>query len=299
MGRHFAEGDDGGGEMVERDEAALELLVPHEQLAKAVKPAVADLDYPPSSLLLRVAPLVVSLLTAIDNMRDVTMIFDGAKMRCTAVTRVGAQMLISSLRRAFAIDDDGTKHVPKRPTVMDVGPGHDERQRDTTTVHQQMSLAAFFSPDPSDLARPLPVPMAPSSSRRRRSANAKRCPPSGRTQPDRLSTTTQRSPQPPTLGSACGWRLRYQNVPWAVPSIGSQCEARKQWPRTPTVQASVVDPLLACAHRPGQPRSATESAVRPAPRSHQSLPMIQRACPRFRSIAALAAAQIGILPIYG
>jgi hypothetical protein len=34
--------------------------------------------------------------------------------------------------------------------IMPVGPGHDERQRDATTVHQQMALAPIFFPDPLD-----------------------------------------------------------------------------------------------------------------------------------------------------
>ena len=67
--RYLAEGDDGCGEMVERNEAAFEFLVPHEQLAKAIEPAVADLNHPSPGLLVRVAPLSVGLLAAIDDMR--------------------------------------------------------------------------------------------------------------------------------------------------------------------------------------------------------------------------------------
>ena len=43
--------------MIQRDEAAFEFLVSHQQLAEAIEPAVADLNHPAPSLLGRVAPL--------------------------------------------------------------------------------------------------------------------------------------------------------------------------------------------------------------------------------------------------
>ena len=66
--------------MVERDKAALELLVSHEQLTEAVELAVADLDHPTPRLLLRVAPLVVSLFAPVHDMRDVAVVLDSAKV---------------------------------------------------------------------------------------------------------------------------------------------------------------------------------------------------------------------------
>ena len=74
--RHLAERNDRGSEVVERDEAALELLVAHEQLAEAVEPTVAHLDHPAPCLLLRVAPLGVGFSAATDDMRDVAVGFD-------------------------------------------------------------------------------------------------------------------------------------------------------------------------------------------------------------------------------
>ena len=49
---HLAERDDPCGEVVEREEAALKFLVSHQQLSKAVEPAMTDLNNPASSLLL-------------------------------------------------------------------------------------------------------------------------------------------------------------------------------------------------------------------------------------------------------
>ncbi len=57
--------------MVEGDEAALEFLVAHEQLAKAVEPAMADLDDPAPGLLVRIALLDVSFGASTNNVRDV------------------------------------------------------------------------------------------------------------------------------------------------------------------------------------------------------------------------------------
>ena len=49
LGRHFPEHDDGGGEMTERDEAALEFFVAHKQPAKAVEPIPLHTSLPPRS----------------------------------------------------------------------------------------------------------------------------------------------------------------------------------------------------------------------------------------------------------
>lgn len=44
-----------------------------------------------------------------------------------------------------ALDDNGVKHVVKPPAVIGIGRGHDGRQRDATTVDQQLALAALLS----------------------------------------------------------------------------------------------------------------------------------------------------------
>ena len=72
------------------------------------------------------------------------MILDGAEVFGAAVARVGAQMVVSPMRRVLALDDDGGEYLVNLFAVMEVGPGHDERQRDATAVHQQVALAAFF-----------------------------------------------------------------------------------------------------------------------------------------------------------
>ncbi len=72
--------------------------------------------------------------------------------------------------------------------IMSIGSGHDERERDATTVHRQVALAPISFPDQSVSARRLREPAVPSSSPRRYSAIAMRCLQSRRTLPVQPST---------------------------------------------------------------------------------------------------------------
>ena len=147
--------------MVKREETALKFLVPHEQLAKSVEPAVAHLNHPSSRLPLRIAPFDVRLLASVNHVRNVAMVQDDLHGRFAAIACVGTQVFVASLWRCLALDHDGLKYRIDLGDVMLIGPGHDDRQRDATPVHQQMSLASLFSPDRSDFGRPLLVPGVP------------------------------------------------------------------------------------------------------------------------------------------
>ena len=57
-------------------------------------------------------------------------------------------------------DDHGIEHGGELADVMSIRPGNDQRQRDATTVHQDMPLASLFFPDPWGSGRRLPVPEA-------------------------------------------------------------------------------------------------------------------------------------------
>ena len=78
-----------------------------------------------------------------------------------SVPSVGAQVLAAPGDWGLALDHDGLQHLIELRDVMLIGPGHDERQRDATAVHQQVSLAAFFFPDRSGCAPPPLAPKAP------------------------------------------------------------------------------------------------------------------------------------------
>ena len=121
---------------------------------------MADLDHPAPRLLGRVAPLGIGLLATINDVRDVAVRLDNLQRRPTSVTGIGAQVLAAPGAWGLALDHDGPQHLIELGDVMFIGPGHDERQRNATAVHQQVSLAPLFSPDPSGCA---PRPLAPAA----------------------------------------------------------------------------------------------------------------------------------------
>ena len=203
---------------------------------------------------------------------------DDAQVLGAAIAGVGAQMLASANGRALALDDDGAEHSVQSLAVIDVGRGHDDRQRDATAVHQQMAVAPIFSPDPSGWARRLPAQAGPSSLRRPRFAIARRCPPCRRTRPVRLSKALRKSQPSPTRGSACGLRWRCQSAP------------RQCLPLTPRAQ-HVHDAFEDQARRLGRPPGAGLAKVlfarRPHTLRHQRLhplPELIRHLPRLHSL---------------
>ena len=147
--------------MVKCDEAALQLFIPDKQLAEAVEPTVANLDDPASRLLLWVSPLGIGLCAATHDVRNVAMRFDDLQCTPAAVAVVGAKVLAASNAWRLALDHDCAKHLIELSDVMSIRPGHDERQRDATAVHQQVSLAPLFFPDPSGWVRRPLAPVAP------------------------------------------------------------------------------------------------------------------------------------------
>ena len=298
--RYLAKRDDRRREMVECEEAAFELLVTDKQFAKAVEPAMAYLNNPAPGLLLWVASLDFRLFSATDHVRDVTVALDGAQMLRATVTRVGTQMFVSPFGWVLAFDDDGAEHRIKPLAVVDVGPAHDERQRDATAVHQQMALASLFSPGPSGSVRRLLVPRAPSSLHHRRFAIATRCLACRHIPPTRLSRPLQRNPPSPIRESVCGWHWRCQSVLQAVPSTGNLCAAQTRWPQTPGVPALLADRRQACERTPcPAPACVAGPAAPRAAKTHPLQPRNQLVCSTHHSDAALVAARIDILSIYG
>src|SRR5580698_1440405 len=250
---------------------------------------MTDFNHPAPGLFIRIAPLEVGLLPAINDMSNVVVLIDDAKTLGASVARIGAQVLAASMRRTRALDHDGSEHLIESLPVIDVGPGDDERQRDATTVDQNMAFASIFFPDPSGSGRQLLVPGEPSSSPRRRFASARRCPPSRRIRTIPPPRVPRRSPLPPIRESVCGWRWHYRNALWATPSIGSPCAVHTQWLQTLGEPASAVVPRPACVGTFSLVRAhVAESAAPPAARTHRSPPTIRLfSWPSLRSNAAL------------
>ena len=88
---------------------------------------------------------------------------DDIQGRRSAVTRIRTQVLAPSLGRVDSFDHHGIEYSAELRDVMAIGSCHDERQRDATTVDQQMALAPIFFPDPLDWLQRLCVPWALSS----------------------------------------------------------------------------------------------------------------------------------------
>lgn len=147
--RDLTKGDDGGGKVVQGNKAAFELFVSHEKFAEPIEPAVANLHDPAPRFLVRMPFLVLGLFAPINHMRDVAVRVDNPQGLRAAISGVGAQVLATPYGRTFALDDYSIEHLLNTLAVIDVRAGYDDRQRDATPVHQQVSLAAFFSPDPS------------------------------------------------------------------------------------------------------------------------------------------------------
>lgn len=78
---HFSERDDAGCEMVEREEAAIEFLIAHQQLAKTVEPTMADLNNPTPGFLSGIPLLCLLLLRATGHMRNVAMALSASTAR--------------------------------------------------------------------------------------------------------------------------------------------------------------------------------------------------------------------------
>jgi hypothetical protein len=70
----------------------------------------------------------LDLLPALFDVRDVFSFFDSPLCRVAGVTLVGAQVLPS----VGTLDDDLVEHQFQLADVMSMGPGYDDRQRDST-----------------------------------------------------------------------------------------------------------------------------------------------------------------------
>src|SRR5450631_715426 len=270
----LSERNDRRCKMVGSEEAAFEFLIAHEELAKAIEPTMGDLHNPPSGSLRRVPPLLLGFLPAPFDMGNVAVLFNGRPRRLASIASIGTQVLAASLRRRGTLHHDGVEDGSKLADIMSVCPGHDDRQRDATTVHQQMTLASIFSPDPSGLARRFLEPVAPSSLPRRHFAIATRCLPGRHTRPARPSTALRTPRLSATRDSVCELRSRYRSARSAAPSTDSPCATQTRCPRTPAAHPWVCARHRVCARSSWpSPVGAPESRVRPAPKRHRTPPM--------------------------
>jgi len=83
-GRYLAKGDDGCCKVVERKKAAVELLVAHQEFAKAVEPAVANLHDSATGLFVGMAFFALDFSSPTHHMGNIAMLFDGIQMLGTS-----------------------------------------------------------------------------------------------------------------------------------------------------------------------------------------------------------------------
>ena len=214
-------------QVVERQKAAIELFVPHQQFAKPVEPTVRHFNNPASGLLVGGALEFIGFLPSAFDMRNVAMLLDDFQRGRSGIARVSAQMFVSPDRWAGSFDHDGLKHRLQLGDIMSVGSGHDERQRDATPVHQQMALAPIFFPDPSGSAlRPL-MPRGLSPLHHRCFATTMRCLPFRRIPPIPFAKDGKIPPFVSTPKCIYGWNWHAQIPSSANPSIGSPSAVQK------------------------------------------------------------------------
>jgi len=126
-----------------------QLLISDQKLTKPVKPGVRRL-HNPTPVFQRTPPF--ALLSC--NPRGISTGADLLANHFAVISLIRIQVSLFFGRG----DDDSIKHCGELADIMSIGPGNDQRQRDATPVHQQVSLASFFSPCPSGSDR---LPLAP------------------------------------------------------------------------------------------------------------------------------------------
>jgi len=122
---------------------------------------MAHLDNPAARLLVGMPPFCLRLLASIHDMGDVAVPLDDSPQLRAAVSGIGTQMLAAALGGHGTRDRDRLEHLLQALAISHVGRGHDDRQRDATPVHQQVTLAPIFSPGPSGWVQRILVPSVP------------------------------------------------------------------------------------------------------------------------------------------
>jgi hypothetical protein len=113
--------------------------------------------------------------------------------------------------------------------IMAMSSGDDEGQRDAMAFHQQMALASFFFPGPSDSDQPPPVPKALWSWRYQYFAMTRIYLPFHCIPPTRLAIWPETLQPVPRGESKHESNWNYQIALWEEPSIDSRCGEHKQY----------------------------------------------------------------------
>jgi hypothetical protein len=121
------------------------LLISDEEFPESVEPGMGCLHHPPSVFRWTSASTLLSCHPGC--------IASGADVLAdwfAVVSLIRIQVLLSPARKS---NDDRIEYCNKLTDVMSIRPGNDQRQRDATGVHQDVTLASLFSPGLSDSGR--------------------------------------------------------------------------------------------------------------------------------------------------
>ena len=140
---HLPPAYDRGGKVKESLVAFSKLLISDEELSEPVEPGMGRFHHPAPIL-----PGTPSPSPALPSWNPWYVAFytDLFANRIAVVTFIRIQ---ESLPAFWRIDDEGIEHGRELTEIMSMGPGNDQRQRDATSVHQDVPLASLFFPDPS------------------------------------------------------------------------------------------------------------------------------------------------------
>ena len=106
----LSEGNDRRRQGVEGKKAAIQLFVSHQQFAEAVEPTVRHLNDPAPGFLFGITFEFICLLSPSFDMVYEAVLFDDFQCRRSGVAGVGAQVLVTSVRRVGSWENDGFEH---------------------------------------------------------------------------------------------------------------------------------------------------------------------------------------------
>jgi hypothetical protein len=156
---------------------------------------------------------------------------------------------------------------------MPIGSADDDRQRDATSVGQEVALGPHFFPGPLGSSRRTLLPVAPWSRPHRYFATPKQFPPSHRTQQVPNATERQTHLRVPTPETGCEWRLRSQRHLWEGPSTDSPYEEQTRCLQGPIALTLAYVHRLACAcSLDSDPAAAMEAGAPLGSRRHPTIP---------------------------
>jgi len=175
---------------------SVQFLISNYQLAKSIEPGMTCFNYPTTCLEVGIFCFFKFFFAARANMRSVTRSNYFLFRFITGICCIGAQIFLFILH--YRLDNFPTQNCIKLANIMPVRSGYDDGQRDSTSVHKNVSLASFFFPDPWDLPQSFLAPMETCTCYHLWLAIARRYLPYHHIRKDRVPKALEKNHAPPT-----------------------------------------------------------------------------------------------------